>query len=417
MPTLESILDAFRADRGLKSNNSAKEIERGAAGARDMNEVAMAMIAATGVNADGVLTVGDMYKLATATYASAADYVKFTEGHGRDNGTFNSGFHHVRGDGGTLMFQGQQFVDTIADSIYSFGYRIKNGTYYNQDGNTNKEVGDVAGWMNYFVNGENIVYGSGQNDSLYSGKYSAYFRAARNETFMAGDGKDNIGGDVGNDKIYGGSGNDLAGGGRGNDRMFGEGGNDRLYGDQGRDKMFGGFGDDVMGGGEDGDELDGGAGADTIYGDDGGDILRGGDARDDLNGGRGNDRLFGDAGNDKLYGSEGADVLKGGTGVDQIHLWENNKARDVVSFDFGDSGNSRGSIDKVEGFKSGQDKIDLTSFDTMIFKSLNHAGNGTASCYFDGDFLRIDQDGNGTTDMMIEFIYIDRLRASDFLFG
>jgi Ca2+-binding RTX toxin-like protein len=417
--TLNSILEAIRADKGLHASIPMTHIRRGVEAAQDMNAVLMKVMAATGVNDDGQVNDLDMKAISEGTFRNAENWQDFILGHGNDAGR-TTGFHWVQNDGGTLLFQGRNAIDTVIDAIYHFGFQIKNGRYYNEDGNDNETAVDVAGWLNFFLNGVNIVYGSGGKDELGSGTYSNYFAKARSETFLAGDGNDKVWADVGNDKVYGGSGNDMSGGGRGNDRMFGEAGSDTLYGEGGRDQMSGGFGDDLLGGGDKGDILDGGGDADTLYGDGGADRLIGGDGWDELSGGDANDRLFGGSGGDKLYSGDGSDLLNGGAGADQFYLWENRKARDTLVFQAGDSGMSGSEIDRVEGFETGRDKIDLSSLGPMVFRASGDYAGGTGSCYYiengENSRLMIDANGDKDTDMVIGFRWTE-LHAGDFIFA
>ncbi|MDZ4096941.1 MAG: calcium-binding protein [Paracoccaceae bacterium] len=434
---LESLLTAIKADPGLKASISANQIGKGVAAADLMNTVLLQMVAQTRVNADGLVTPEDMQTVSRALWkdANAAAWRNFWVGHGNDSGDNVSGYHWVQNDGGTLQFRGRNFVDTVADGIYHYGFKIRGGRYFNEDGNDNETVVDVAGWLNFFLNGKNMVYGSAGADSLGTGDYSDYFAAARNETFMAGLGDDEIWAGDGNDVVLAGDGNDKSGGGTGRDRLYGEAGNDTLYGDDGADTLYGGAGKDVLGGGTGNDRLYGDGGADTLYGsegndrlfggggwdkmngDAGADMLRGGGGNDEMSGGQGNDRLYGDAGNDTLSGGDGRDLVQGGAGADLITLWENDVAADTIVFAKGDSGKTAATIDRVEGFESGSDKIDLTDLGPMSFQKLDFRGGGKASAFYDGHFLRIDTDGNAAVDMIIEFAWLSELSAGDFLFA
>jgi Ca2+-binding RTX toxin-like protein len=208
-----------------------------------------------------------------------------------------------------------------------------------------------------------------------------------------------------------------------------------LGGDEGRDSMFGGAGADQLGGGEDDDVMNGDWGADSLYGDTGNDSLNGGSYNDDLSGGDGsdwlsggdgNDELWGNDGRDRLYGSDGndtlsggasRDILGGGRGADLYQLWEDVQAQDTIVLNAGGSGRSLSTIDRVEGFESGVDKIDLSGLGAMTFQALDYAGGNKASCYFDGTYLRIDTNGDRASDMIVEFVYVDTLRAGDFIFA
>ncbi len=339
--SLESIIRGLASDPGLKGGQTAANITKGIAAARDLNSILLEMITRTKANADGRISANDLINISKATYADKAAYVAFLEGHGNDEGANETGYHLLQNNDSSLVFQGRNFADTVIDAIYHFGFKIINGRYVNEDGNQNELAADVAGWLNYFLNGKNIVYGSGGNDELGTGEYSAVFAAAANETFDAGAGNDKIWAGKGHDTVLAGAGNDISGGGIGNDRMYGGTGDDDLWGDEGNDTILGEAGNDEIGGGQGDDTLNGGDGNDKAYGEDGADSLFGGTGADELHGGKGRDILRGEAGvdklsggedvdtlsggdgNDRLNGGEGADVLIGGKGADVIELWEN----------------------------------------------------------------------------------------------
>ena len=564
MPTpaenLESLTTFVAADPGLAANIVAADINGGLEAARLMNTVILETLDATGVNDDGRLTPNDIRAMSDYIRANPALYADFLEGHGNDEGNEETGYHLVQGDGGAYQFQGRNFVDTIGDAVYHIGFAYQDGRFRNEDGDENETVDDIAGWMNYFVNGENVVYGTGGAETLNSGNYSFDLDDAVHEIFEAGAGDDRIWAGDGNDTVFAGSGDDRSGGGEGDDLIYGESGNDHLSGEAGNDYLRGGTGDDTIGGGEGDDYMRGDGGEDTLWGNEGRDRLLGGDGDDRLGGGEGNDRLFGnegddivggnegqdlirgnagddrlygdaghdmirgDAGNDvlsggtgqdslyggsgadELYGNEGVDLLRGdagndrlsggdaddmiygGTGDDDIfggdgedtiyggsgndeawggagndlvygggsddrlrgddghdvieggtgddwlhggegrdvliggggadHLvgWDDDNARDTFVFNVGDSGTRRATADLVEGFESGRDKIDLTDFGGLTWINDEiFSGEGAGEVRYDGTWLRIDADGDGSMDMAIEFRYVNDLDLGDFV--
>lgn len=440
-------------DPGLNAHVPAAEIARGLAAVDSLSALLTEVIDRLGVNRDGNLTPADLMAVSDAIRAVPADYQRFLTAHGDDEWNSETGYHLLQNDGGSLMFQGRKFLDTVVDAIFHTGFTYADGRFVNEDGDQNEEVADVAGWLNYVVNGVNTVYGSAGADELGSGTYSAALSAAANERFLAGRGHDSIWADAGNDTVWGGAGNDKAGGGSGDDVLNGDTGNDTLYGEDGADRALGGAGHDVIGLGAGHDSASGGEGNDTVYADtgndtvmgdagndlayggagndridggDGIDTVAGDDGTDWLNGGLGNDKIYGGAGGDLLHGNEGADEISGGegsdviagdAGADLVTLWENTQSRDTLVFRTGDSGKTRATIDTVEGFESGIDKIDLRSFKGMEFADLDYTGGGTASCYHDGRYLRIDGNGDAVTDMIIAFKWVDKLVAGDFLFA
>ncbi|MEO0402029.1 MAG: calcium-binding protein [Pseudomonadota bacterium] len=387
--TLDTIADLVLSEPGLIANIYPEDIEGGAAAARQMNEVIETAIAATGVNTDGKLSTDDLYTLSAYIRADAALYAEFLEGHGDDKGNLETGFHLVQGDGGALRFKGRDFIDTVADAIYHVGFAIVDGRFENEDGNANEKVTDVAGWMNYFVNGENRVYGTDASETLSSGHYSFVLEEATHEIFEAGAGDDRIWAGIGNDWVYGGTGDDQSAGGDGDDRMFGQDGNDRLSGDDGRDRLDGGAGDDTLHGGRNGDRASGGDGQDNVFGNEGNDKLSGGAGDDTVGGGSGNDTMYGDAGNDRMWGDAGDDDMWGGQGDDNINggdgrdrIWLSGgddyaygaNGRDIIKGGAGD--------DEIWG-GSGNDKLS------------GHTGDDSIGGQ-DGDDSLLGEDGNDT---------------------
>ena len=83
----------------------------------------------------------------------------------------------------------------------------------------------------------------------------------------------------------------------------------------------------------------------------GGDTLVANDFGCTLTGGGGDDFLTGGAGVDRLVGGTGVDTMSGGGGVD------------TFVFAFGDSSAASGQHDRINGFISGVDRIDLSGID------------------------------------------------------
>ena len=360
---LEALADFVAADPGLAANIYQSDIDAGVAAARDMNEIYAVSIAATGVNADGVISPEDMHVISDYIRANATLYQEFLIGHGDDEGNEETGFHLVQNDGGAYRFQGRDFIDTVADAIYHVGFDIVDGRFQNEDGDQNERVADVAGWVNYFLNGENIVWGGAENDKLHSGSYSFALDAAADEIFRAGGGNDRVSAGAGADIVFAGDGDDSVDGGSGDDHLMGEDGADHVWGAEGDDLIEGGLGDDDLGGGAGNDKLRGEDGHDRVFGDEGDDILDGGAGNDELGGedgndtaygGIGDDKLWGQAGNDRLFGQDGDDRLGGGAGDDYA---KGGNGNDVLSGDEGkDYLNGGSGADEIYG-GSGYDRI------------------------------------------------------------
>lgn len=451
--SLSSLRTALTLDADLLDNITEIELAKGLTAVDTLSQILLQVIETSHLNDDGLITAADMQAVSDAVRANPALYQQFLTAHGDDEWRSETGYHLLQNDGASLMFQGRNLVDTVVDAIFHYGFSYADGRFVNEDGDANEEVADVAGWLNFFLNGVNVVHGTDGADDLSSGYYSPEMAAAANETWYAGAGDDHIWADRGNDTVWAGTGNDQSGGGYGNDVLNGEAGDDSLWGEQGHDRIDGGEGNDVVGGGTGRDTVLGGAGDDEIYGEGGNDnlngeagndVLYGGTENDTLNGSSGDDTLGGDVGNDllcggsgndelhgqddndylkgndgndSLSGGEGSDKLEGGAGADRFYLWESEQSVDTLVFHAGDSGKTRATIDEVQGFDVLIDKIDLRDFAGMTFEDLDYTGEGVASCYYDGRYLRVDGTGDGRTDMIIAMKWTDELTVDNFLFA
>jgi Ca2+-binding RTX toxin-like protein len=163
----------------------------------------------------------------------------------------------------------------------------------------------------------------------------------------------------------------------------------------------------------------------------GNDKIAGTNANNRLDGGAGNDLLNGRGGLDMLRGGDGADTLIGGAGSDTFELAAMDSARDTVRYlSIKDSGAqfAGGSYDYINGFVTGEDKIDLSSIDAVAFKKGNQAFLFRAT----GDFrskggevlieiigsdslVLVDTDGDMAPEMVIRVAGTTNLTASDFI--
>ena len=92
--------------------------------------------------------------------------------HGDDEGSVETGFHLVQGDGAQARMFGENAVDTVFDSIYHIGFQIVGGRFVNEDGDANASVGDVAYWLDTLLR-DDLAAGSLANpavDPLVHGK-------------------------------------------------------------------------------------------------------------------------------------------------------------------------------------------------------------------------------------------------------
>lgn len=113
------------------------------------------------------------------------------------------------------------------------------------------------------------------------------------------------------------------------------------------------------------------------------DYFSSGNGRDKLLGLRGNDRLLGANGNDTLLGGAGDDTLNGNEGRDRLAGGSGNDvlnggaANDTFVFDT--ALNDTTNVDRIVGFESGSDVIELA---VSIFAGLGAAGNTLAAGRF-----------------------------------
>ncbi len=173
------------------------------------------------------------------------------------------------------------------------------------------------------------------------------------------------------------------------------------------------------------DTVNGSTGADTIYGD------------------AGDDRLTGNAGNDMLVGGDGADILSGGYGRD---LLNGGAGRDYMTggsdrdiFDFNsvhETGKTASSRDVITDFKSGEDKLDLSTIDAstrssgdQAFRFIAATGGSFSGAAGELRYFREDRSGTSSdrtivygdvngdkiADFQIELSGLKALTAGDFL--
>jgi Ca2+-binding RTX toxin-like protein len=225
---------------------------------------------------------------------------------------------------------------------------------------------DLANIITFTGEGTGKLLGNGGNDSLTGG--------ADDDSFEGGAGNDTIVGGDGGDTIIGDAGNDLMIGGKGDDEYRVDAAGDKIteLANQGIDTVrseisftlgtnlenlvldgaaLNGTGNTLnneLNGNTLDNKLDGGAGNDLVDGGEGKDTVLGGAGNDELFGGFGDDTLSGGTGNDTLEGGNGADIMAGDAGQDVFRYVINNPG-DLVTV----------AGDTINGFQTGQDKIDL----------------------------------------------------------
>ncbi len=324
---LDELVDVIKNDTGLSHCTNAGDINEGAEAANAMNHILVDTIKALGVASDEIISVEDV--VAINDYIRTNYYDQWVELHGDDEENEETGFHLVQNDGAREKYRGDNFINTVIDSIYHLGFEIKGDYILNEDGDQNANLGDLATWLNNFYLHKENTFGSESGDYIKTmnvddniwarGGNDKVYANDGNDEVWGGEGDDYLDGGAGDDSLYGEGGNDYLKGRAGNDTLDGGAGDDSLYGHEGEDTLTGGDGNDYLNSGADNDILVAGAGDDKLYGESGEDTLSGGEGNDYLDGGEGDDILYGEAGNDYLKGRAGNDTLDGGAGDDTMY--------------------------------------------------------------------------------------------------
>ena len=128
------------------------------------------------------------------------------------------------------------------------------------------------------------------------------------------------------------------------------------------------------------------------------------DGADRIIGNNTNDLLVGLKGNDKLFGAGGADVLIGGKGTNRFRYT-----------DITDSLAGKDSQDSIYGFGN-KDKINLRGLDAELSFIGADKFSGTAGdVRFHNETLKLDLDGDATTDFAIALPGTTKLKASNLI--
>jgi serralysin len=273
-----------------------------------------------------------------------------------------------------------------------------------------------------------------------------------NDTINGGDGNDTLIGGSGNDVLNGGAGNDtydFRGSGLGADRFFDTGGSDRILIDSFSDiQTAKQVGKDLIVSMKDGDSftvasfysgtnaietivdahgtkvmstsLVGGNLSGIIAGTDGGETLEGRGGDDILFGNGGKDILLGGADNDVLDGGKGNDILNGGSGND---ILTGGKGNDMFVFTPVDTDGLSAGNDVITDFVHGEDKIDLTAFNTNLSELFGdhdgHANHQNGGGNQNPGPIKITTDGNNTVLSFeggsITIENVTHVQANDFI--
>jgi Ca2+-binding RTX toxin-like protein len=238
-------------------------------------------------------------------------------------------------------------------------------------------------------------------------------------------------------------------GGLKDDKLTGDGLANRLEGGYGSDTLAGGGGNDVLVGNVRpvyatvlSDIIDGGIGFDTVdYSGAAGKVtaalngsaqvtigvagvaadkvrnvenVTGGSAADDLTGDAFANKLDGRAGYDILRAGAGKDVLIGGGGADDLYAGADNVRDTFVFTTKFDSGTSAARWDQLYNFDRSLSLSDATS-DRIDLTALHVSGAVTFAKDGANMDVRVDVNGDGALDMVIQVMNVDALSARDIL--
>jgi Ca2+-binding RTX toxin-like protein len=263
-------------------------------------------------------------------------------------------------------------------------------------------------------------------------------------------------------------GNDTLNGTTGEDFIEGRNGNDRLFGNAAADTLLGGLGNDLLDGGTGSDVMSGGLGNDRYYIDSSNDVIineigfsKGGGidtvyayvdyqlganteilrligdtdidgsgnfAPESLVGNSGDNQLDGSGGNDRINGKDGDDVLIGGAGADTL---VGEAGADIFRFNaVSDSRAGAASRDFINGFVTGEDRINLSQIDANSTLAGNQAFSFVGDSAFSGsagelrfftfgggnyNIVEVDVNGDRIADMQIFVNLTNQMVSSDFI--
>lgn len=147
---LDRLVDMVMADAGLAASIPESQIEAGADAANAMSRIIADAIGATGVAADGTISITDVRTINAWIRAQPEGISTWTMLHGDDENGVETGYHLVQNDGANTPLFGANGVNTVADGIFHLGFAIRNSNVLNEDGNANATLRDLGNWLTYF---------------------------------------------------------------------------------------------------------------------------------------------------------------------------------------------------------------------------------------------------------------------------
>ncbi len=142
---VDQVIGWLGRDPGLSGSTDAPSLAAGIAAADALNQLITTGLAAIGRSSALVLTTDDLIALNTWLRADPTRLQAFINAHGDDEGDGETGFHRLVNNGASQLFQGNNLVNTVLDSVYHFGFQIDAaGNFLNEDGAANATLQAVA---------------------------------------------------------------------------------------------------------------------------------------------------------------------------------------------------------------------------------------------------------------------------------
>jgi len=238
---LDRIVDVIFDDPGLSQATPLADIQGGAEAAAGLNALLIQAMDAVGARNDGWITPEELRAINAWIKADPARYARFVELHGDDENGTETGYHLVQNDGSAMTLENRNFINTVADGIYHFGFDIRNGVFLNEDGDANQSLSDVSIWLNEIMKGVVTIRANGGSDPVtWTESAVQVIDCGGSRTITTGDFNDYVSTTWSSDTIFTGGGDDVIRSGPGDDKVDGGDGSDTyLYANSAGDNFHG----------------------------------------------------------------------------------------------------------------------------------------------------------------------------------
>jgi len=180
---LDQLIGMAQRDPGLTGQGCAKQITAGLEAAKNLILLIKQAAVATHAAANGTFSNADV--MAMNAWIRTNKLAEFTKLHGDDDGTVETGFHLLQGNGGTSTYRGTKLIDAQMDSLFHIGFEIKNSRFQNEDGAANASVSQVAAFLTQFWT-DRATSDTGLDDAVMSIQADAGLAKISNSQEAAG---------------------------------------------------------------------------------------------------------------------------------------------------------------------------------------------------------------------------------------